>query len=500
MTTDAPPTGDRTPPRIQSAGRATGWSLAGAVATTVANFAIAVVATRAGAAVAGLFYTVTAIATIAGNSGGLGSMTGQVYFMPRVLDTDRPDPGGLVRLALVPVTVAGALGGLALGATAPAVADLVASARADDAATMLRIVAVAVPFWAVTVPLLGATRGLGSMTPTVVVNQVFRPLGQLGLVMVFATTGELTPALLAVAWAAPVVVAAGIALGTLAQMGGLQRAPGDHPPAVTRAEFWAYTRPRSVSTAFQIALERSDVVLVSALAGEAAAGIYGSISRYVTAGNFLVFSIAQAAGPGLRRTIASARWSEAQRLLGQATAWMVLLVWPYFLIVAAKPGTLAGLIDPAVVEGATALRVLAITMLVNALAGPIDLTLLMLGRSRTSLLFTGVALAVDLLVGWLLIPRYGMVGAAIAWGLATASVNGGAAAAVTRISPLRPGGRMVALAAVGTLVAVVPVGVITGDTFVGLVATLAVAGVIWLAFVIRYADRFGIRIPRARTG
>ncbi|MFV0525223.1 MAG: polysaccharide biosynthesis C-terminal domain-containing protein [Acidimicrobiales bacterium] len=499
MTTTTAP-GGQTPPRIQSAGRATGWSLAGAVSTTVANFAIAVVATRAGAAVAGLFYTVTAIATIAGNTGGLGSMTGQVYFMPRVLDTDRPDPGGLVRLALGPVTVAGVLGGSALALAAPAVADLVASTRAADAATMLRVVAVAVPFWAVTVPLLGATRGLGSMTPTVVVNQIFRPLGQLGLVVGFSATGELTPTMLAVAWTAPVVVAAAVAFGWLVQMGGLRRAPAGRAPAVTRSEFWAYTRPRSASTAFQIALERSDVVLVSALAGEAAAGIYGSISRYVTAGNVLVFSIAQAAGPGLRRAIASVRWAEAQRLLTQATGWMVLLVWPYFLIVAAKPGTLAGLIDPAVVEGATALRILAIGMLVNALAGPIDLTLLMLGRSRTSLLFTGVALAIDLLVGWLLIPRYGMVGAAIAWGLATATVNGGAAAAVARISPLRPGGRVVALAAVGAVAAVVPVGVVTRDTFVGLVITLGVAGLIWLGFVARYADRLGIKIPRVRTG
>jgi O-antigen/teichoic acid export membrane protein len=479
------------------------------VVTTAANFGIAILVGRAGAAFAGVFFAATAIVAILGNSAGLGTMTGQVYFMAHALAGPEPNPRSLLTIALRPVAAAGvATAGLLVIGAGP-IAAVIAPAQSSEIAAMLRLLALTVPAWAITVTLLGATRGLGSMTPTVAVNQLLKPLSQLLSVgVVFAIDPTPTGLAVAAAWGWPVLAAAAAALVAVRRLGGF--VGRGRPALVPGRDYWRYTRPRSVATACQIALERLDVVLVSALAGEAAAGIYGAISRYVTAGNFLIFSIGQATSPGLRRAVASGELAKAHRLLRQATGWMVMLVWPYFLLVAVKAEPLATLLNPSFSPGAGALALLAVVMLVSAMAGPIDLALLMLGRSRASLAGTAIALAADVALAWILIPRAGLVGAAVAWGVAVALHNGIATVFVHRTARLRAPGRPALVAGLGAVLSVVPVGLATPDTVLGLGATALVAGVIYCGWLAAFAGVLGLpaarlplqwhRRPRRRPG
>ncbi len=489
-TVGLPPSVSPSPPpatitKPQSSGVSAGLALVGSVITTISNFGIALLVARAGATHAGIFFASTAVVTILGNSAGLGTMTGLVYFMPRAMAGTTPNPRALIRIAAQPVIVVSALVGALLYLGASPVAELIADESVASVTTMLRVLAVGVPAWALTVLLLGATRGLGSMTPTVAVNQVFKPLAQLlavgGIVLVDPTPSGLA---LGLAWGVPVVVSAGAALGAVWHLGGFA---GSGPGSISAADYWRYTRPRSVSATFQIALERIDVILVSALAGESTAGVYATISRYITAGNFLIFSIAQSAAPALRRALAADRRGQAQRLLGQATGWMVLLAWPYFLLVAVEAETLASLMNPSFTTGAGALTILALGMLANAAAGPIDLTLLMLGRSGWSLVGTAAAIVTDVALALVLIPRYGIIGAAIAWALAVVVQNGLASALVYRIGDLRAAGRGAIVAATGAMLAVVPVGLVTPAGFTGLMMTGMAAAVIYIAWLIRFA-------------
>ncbi len=487
-----PPTEPR--PVAQSSGTATSLALVGAIFTTIANFGIAIMVTRAGAAFAGLFFAATAVVTILGNSSALGTMTGLVYFMPTALAPPDPalgpNPRALLSIALRPVVGAGLAVGAALVVVAGPLASLIADDGADQITAMLQILAVVVPCWGVTVSLLGATRGLGSMTPTVVVNQILRPLGQLGLVsVVVATQGDPSGRAIAAAWGLPVVAGVGASIFSVWRLGGFV---GGGTSPVLSAEFWHYARPRAASTAFQIALERIDVVIVSALAGEAAAGVYGALSRFITAGNFLIFAIGQATSNQLRRALAADHRAEAQALLAKTTSWMVLLAWPYFLVIAVKAGVLASLLGPELDVGASALTVLAIAMLANAFAGPVDLTLLMLGRTRESLAITVVALVVDLAIAAYAIPRFGLVGAAIAWGAAVVAQNGLAALRIHQLGQLRAGGRPATIAGIGALVAVIPVGLATPDHLGGALTTIVLGGLIWVTVAAIFRRQLGL--------
>jgi len=470
----------------QSNAAASGVALMGAATTTAANFAIAALLGLRGTEFAGVFFAATALVAIVSNASALGTMTGQVFFMPRALQGNAPNPRGLLVLALRPVTVVSAGAAAGLWAAAGTIGPLVEGSHGNEIASMLRVLALLVPAWALSLPLLGATRGLGSMTPTVAVNQIFRPGAQLlsvGGVLLFMETPS--PNLVGMAWGWPVLASPLLALLAVARLGGLSHSTA-HESTVTSQEFWRYTRPRALSTMFQVALERIDVILVSVLAGAGAAGVYGAVTRFITAGNFLIFSMGQATSGPLRRAVAAQDWAKAQRLLQQTTGWMVLVSWPYFLLLAVKGTPVINLLSPAYLSGAPVLALLALGMLVNALAGPIDLTLLMLGKSRASLIGAASALIADILLAWFLIPRVGVIGAAIAWSVAVAIQNGLATVLVHNSVRLHGPDRPALVAAAGALIAVVPIGLLTPDTLIGLLITGSCAAVVHAGWLIRH--------------
>jgi len=461
--------------KVQSTAVASSLAVAGAVVTTLASFLIAFLVSQESKGFAGAFFTSTAVATICGNALALGPPTALVYFMPQALDGGQPSPRGLILQTLRPVMALSCVVGAAVFLLASPFAELVADERVSEITTLVRAFSPAIPAWAITASLLGATRGLGSMSPTVVVGQVMRPGGQILLLGLVFLRGSPTALEVGLAWMAPVVVGMFAALVAVTQLGGFA-GPASSP--VPPAEFWQFARPRSLANTLQIALERIDVIFVQAILGADAAGVYGALTRYIAAGNFLIFAVAQAVSSTLRRAIATADLGRASVVLRQTTAWLVLAAWPYFLIVALKPEPLADLLNSDFVADAGILSILALGMMVSAAAGPIDLTLLMLGKSKLSLTGVAVAIVTDIALLFILAPRFGLAGAAIAWAVSVMAQNLLASFFVRRHGGLTTPSRAWFTAAIIALVAAVPISLVTPNTFVGLVIAGLVAGAI----------------------
>src|SRR5439155_36056 len=109
----------------------------------------------------------------------------------------------------------------------------------------------------------------------------------------------------------------------------------------------------------------------------------------------------------------------AQALYRGATAWLVLLTWPLYLLVAAYAPVYLGLFGPGYrTAGAPVVLVLAAAMLLATGCGMVDMVLAMAGRTSWNLGNVLLALAVTLAVDLPLVPRLGALGAAI--GLAAA--------------------------------------------------------------------------------
>ena len=105
--------------------------------------------------------------------------------------------------------------------------------------------------------------------------------------------------------------------------------------------------------------------------------------------------------------------------------------------------------------------ILGSSMLVATLVGPVDVVLLMAGKSSWNLLNTMVAVVVNVVLNLILIPRYGINGAAVAWAASILLNNLLPLGQTWRFMQLHPFGRgsvIVAASAIGCFGVLASVG------------------------------------------
>ena len=358
---------------------------------------------------------------------------------------------------------------------------------ASTMTTMLRALALVLPVAALYHLLLAATRGTGSMRPTVVVENIGRIGLQAVAVLGIYLAGGGTLAL-ALAWSLPYVLGlAWAAWWSRRLLSRATRSPGEPAPwGVLAREFWAYTAPRAIARITQTALKRSDIVLVAALASPADAALYTAATRFVVLGQLLVQSVQQALSPHLSSLFARDETNAANAVFQAATLWSMLVSWPIYLVTAGLATTLMGIFGDGYEVASVVVVILSLTMLLATACGPVDSVLLMAGRSWLSLLNSVVALAVNIGLNLVLIPLDGIRGAAIAWSVAIVVRNLLPLVQVRRHLGMWPGTRAAAQVAVGAVVCFGGVGLVIalGDLPLSVeVALLMVATLVYLAGV-----------------
>ncbi len=180
-------------------------------------------------------------------------------------------------------------------------------------------------------------------------------------------------------------------------------------------EFWVFTAPRGLTGVFQVTTLWVGTLLVGSLMDTASASIYTASTRYLVAGSVVNMAVIQAIGPKLSELLTAGARQRAMDVYQVATAWLVMMAWPMYLGLAVFAPLLLRVFKPQYVSGTSSLEILAVTMLVATGIGPVDMVLLMGGRSFWNLFNVIVALSVNLALSFLLIPRIGIAGAAIAW-------------------------------------------------------------------------------------
>jgi O-antigen/teichoic acid export membrane protein len=392
--------------------RGAALTLFGTVAGAVGNFAMLALITRAyGDEGFGSFSGVSAFFLAITMFTRLGADMGATWFVARLrAQGNIAAARQALVVALAPVMAASTAAAVGMFVLVGPVARLLSDDAGEQAFTsMLRIVIVAVPLAAVGEVLLGATRGYGDMRPTVYASQFGRQLGQLLLVAVAAVLSS-DLRLLALAWVLPYV-------GTVAYPAmWLQRqrrsTGGGSKPW---AEFWRYSGPQGANQTAQIGLEKLDIILVGPLAGLAAQGAYNGANRLAHLVVLVWYAVNLAHGPVWARLFEQGRNREVARSAQKVTVWATLLVGPMLWAFVVFGDVFTWLLGADADQSGTALGVLGIGLLVALLLGPCENLMLMAGRSARSFLNNLVALGVNAALNVLLIPRLGIVGAALAW-------------------------------------------------------------------------------------
>ena len=428
----------------------------------------------------------------------LGTDTGLVRLLPVQLASGRlADLRRTLVVSAVPVL------GLSLGLAAalyvgaePLAPVLVGAEAAPTMAVMLRALALVLPVATLNALVVAATRGMGTMRPTVVVENIGRHAFQALAVLVVYLTGGGALAL-ALAWSLPYFLSLAIASGWLRVLLTRRTTASGVPTSWTTvaSEFWAYTAPRAIARIIQAGLKRSDIVLVAALASPADAALYTAATRFIVLGQLFIQSVQQALSPHLSALFARGENGAANSVFQAATRWSMIGAWPFYLVTAAFAPILLDLFGDGYDAASDVVVILSLTMLVATACGPVDAVLLMAGRSWLSLRNNVVALAVNLGLSVALIPVAGLRGAAIAHAVAIVVRNLLPLVQVRRHLAMWPVTRVavqVGLLAVGCFGGAGVVAVVAGFPAAVDAGLLCVSTLVYLSCVWSWRARLGL--------
>jgi O-antigen/teichoic acid export membrane protein len=198
-------------------------------------------------------------------------------------------------------------------------------------------------------------------------------------------------------------------------------------------------------------------------------------------------------GPQLSELLAREQRDRAASVYQTASCWLVLLNWPIYLTLVIFGLPLLGLFGPGFAGGQVVLTILASTMLLATAVGPVDVVLLMGGRSSWNLLNTIAALTANLALNLLLTPRLGLAGAATAFAASILLNNLLPLAQVWRFLRLHPFGEgvWVAVAIAGGCFGVLGVAAraLLGPTTAGLAVHALTGCGLYAALLWRFRDR-----------
>ena len=517
----AAPTGSSTSPSIAAGGgeigilaRSGSLALVGQVTSAVLAFAFALAVGHLFHAVAtGAFFIAVALFTVCSFVATLGADSGLTRSLPHLAVHGRSrDVYRVLIVAVVPPVLVSAAMAVLLWRYAPQLAHVVTNApqhgtvRANGTQTFttyLRLLVPFLPLATLTAVLVAGARGLDAMWPAVVVQNTVVPSVRVLLLLVLVGAGAGVTAV-GVAWSLPLVFGTVGCVMAVRSLSGRRRAvvdlADDTAPrswADLSREFWVYAAPRGAGSAFSLIVLWLDVVLVGALASTRQAGIYAVASRYVILATFPMVALGFAIAPQISRLFARGLLRQAGDVYKAGTAWLVALSWPACLFIAIFSPILMRLFGREFVAGASSLTILAVAMLANTGCGSCGVVLSMTGRTVANLTIAFLAAAADIAGNFLLVPDWGMRGAAIAWAVAMLIANGGTLLVLVRQFGLHPFGRatirfgLSAMVCFGVLGIAVRLGL--GPTLPGACVAGTVGSACYLALVWRWRSELGLR-------
>jgi len=173
----------------------------------------------------------------------------------------------------------------------------------------------------------------------------------------------------------------------------------------------------------QILHARTDILMLGTIKGAEAVGIYVVVMRGTQLINVILMSVNNALAPTVASLYADHKIQKLQKIITTSSRSILLLS----CIVA---GGLIGLghwylllFGAEFTQGQNALTILTIGQLVNAATGSVGLLLNMTGHERYTLMSVGASAVINIIGNALLIPKWGINGAATATTISLVFVN-----------------------------------------------------------------------------
>ncbi len=370
-----------------------------------------------GAGVLGLFSISLTVWTAVEMTLGNGLMRGVMRFVPQYVT--RGETGrarGVVRLSLLTAGIAGTLIAVIIHLTAENIAGGIL--RRPELAPVLRIMALSMPLAGLSSVIWATARSLGNIH-FILYQFVFVPVVFVCAVIPAALSdGEATD----IAWAwnlsyllplLPLLLYLRRLLAPFGQVAAM--------PEVRR--LFAFFAVAGLMWLADFASRNVDIAILTMKRPVEEVGIYTMASRTATLAIMVMVSFNAFFSPTAAALHSAGQHGELNRLLRRASLWILMVGAPVLAAAAALSQPIMGLFGEDFRIGAPALIILCVGQVFNISTGLIASVLTMSDRQYSVLAANIAGLTANIVLCFLLIPAYGLYGAAIAMSSSIIIVN-----------------------------------------------------------------------------
>jgi O-antigen/teichoic acid export membrane protein len=177
----------------------------------------------------------------------------------------------------------------------------------------------------------------------------------------------------------------------------------------------AYSLPLTPFGLLFICGSSMDIFMLNILTNSAGVGEYAAAARWIIFFSFIVGSLNNIFGPLIAGKLGVNKIEDVRILNGAATRWMLFMTLPIsiFLMLAREPMMLI-FGEQFLQYGPTVLLILGLGSLFIALSGSSGLLFILGGHQYIEFGMLGFFVLLNILLNLLLIPQYGIIGAALA--------------------------------------------------------------------------------------
>ncbi len=397
-----------------------GTTFAAKVANTGIKFLTQIVLCRLlGATGFGLYSLALVISQVGELFAGMGLESGSVRFVSihHGEGDQRRLKGVLLHSVAVPL-----IGGLILATALFLLAEPLARDVFNEPglAIALRIIAFAIPFGAVMTVLGFASTGFG-VTYYLAAVWTLHPALNLVLATALCAAGAGVMGA-AAAWAASGLVGAAVAF-LFVRRAWPKLTSSAIRPAFALRRLLAFSLPLALGNLLWLVLLWTDVLALGYFSTADDVGIYRATSQTSLLLTLIMVSINTIFAPMIAGLLNRKEHDQTREVFQTSARWSLTTTIPIFLVLAVFGGQVLRIFGDGFEAGAIPLLILAIGQLVTAGTGSCGQVLVMSGHQYLKLFGDlGMALT-NVVLNILLIPRWGLVGAAVATGISVAAVH-----------------------------------------------------------------------------
>jgi len=399
--------------------RGTFANVSGALLTTALSFALSLLITHVvSVGRFGLFSIAWTVVLLAQAPAVLGLDTGAIRFVALGAATDDERAArASVQAALALATAAAGVLTALLAWQAPWLA--LHAFHKPQAEHLIRIVSLSLPALAIARVLVGGLQGLGLMAYAAWLN----PARGLLNIAIAAPVLAVGLGIQGFAWAAVATSWATVAVGVAFLIRAHPSVLVPVPSEWRIGPLLRFSVPQTLTTILLNAILWTDTLLLGRMRTAAEVGVYAIVQRLLSPAQTISTATGQMFAP--RIAVEDGRGDRATlgAMLKRVTYWNVAMSLPVFAMLLLLAQPLLGVFGHAYAKGATALAILAAGQLFNAATGPLGQMINMSGRPYITLVNNAVVAALNVGGCILLIPRYGVTGAACSTTAAITLVN-----------------------------------------------------------------------------